>query len=319
MSFPFLQLPTEIRLSIYSLLLPYSEYEIEAQEDDCPVRWYSAQYQCPCILSANRLIHKETSETLYRDNFFAIYVRHPRDPRLPWNASRADPESFLLVSWANPPNTKMNRTWAHPQNPRLPCSLLRRHQSFHHIRKFHISLPSFDGLSGVDMFMKKTSFAAFNGVNAWIEHCAKKGGYLAVPEKERMFIVQQFKDPIDELGRLLQSSERIDQLCVSIQAPKIQIMFLEYLFEGLFQVEIRDATCYFSPSLRNPCTRMLGENLDSSQLGRWEMLLRSKPRKRREMSLPPETGDMYRLLEAIRQYQQLSSVPMPNWLPPMPA
>ncbi|KAF6218685.1 hypothetical protein HO133_006036 [Letharia lupina] len=321
MPFPFLQLATEIRLPICRLLLPYSEYDVKAQKDDCPVRWYSGQYRCPSILLVNRQIHLEAAEILYSENFFAIYVKHPRDPRLPMNESRADPESFMFVSWAKSPEAKMNRAWAHPQNPRVPCSILGHHQSFHHIRKFHISLPSFDGLSGVDMFMKKTSFAAFNGVSAWIENCAKKGDYLDVAEKERMSIVQHFKDPIDELGRLLQTSERIDQLCVSVQASKFHITFLEYLLEELLRVgEVGGAACYFAPSLLHPHTRMLWGNLDYSQLRRWEYLLQLTPKKQREKSqLPPEVDDMYRLLLAIRTYQQLGSIPMPDWLSPMPA
>lgn len=258
---------------------------------------------------------------LYRENFFAIYVRHPRDPRLPMNESRPDPESFMFVSWARSPSAKMNRAWAHPQNPRIPCSILGCHQNFHHIRKFHISLPSFDGLSGVDMFMKKTSFAAFNGVNAWIENCAKEGGYPDAAEKERMAIVQQFKDPIDELGRLLQTSARIDQLHLSVQAPKFQIMFFEYLFEELLNIgEVRGASCYFAPSQLHQYTRMLWGNLDYSQLRRWEHLLQSKSKRLREESdLPPEMDDMYRLLQAIRTYQQLKTATLPDWLSPMPA
>lgn len=47
MPFPFLQLATEIRLPIYRLLLPYSEYDIQAQKDDCPVRWYVLFGACP--------------------------------------------------------------------------------------------------------------------------------------------------------------------------------------------------------------------------------------------------------------------------------
>lgn len=321
MPFPFLQLATETRLPIYRLLLPYSEYAFEAQKDDCPVRWFPGQYPCPSILLVNRQIHREAAEILYSENFFAIYVRHPRDPRLPMNESRADPESFMFVSWAKSPEAKMNRAWAHPQNPRVPCSSLGRHQSFHHIRKFHISLPSFDGLSGVDMFMKKTSFAAFKGVNAWIENCAKEGGYPDAAEKERMSIVRQFKDPIDELGRLLRTSKRIDQLYLSVQAPKSQIMFFEYLLEELLNVvEVGGASCYFAPSLLHPYTRMLWGNLDYSQLRRWENLLQLKPKKPREEScLPPEVDDMYRLLQAIRTYQKLDSFSMPDWLSPMPA
>ena len=321
MPLQFLQLPAEIRVPIYRLLLPYSEYDGEAQEYDCPVRWYSGQYRCPSILFANRQIHREAVEILYRENFFAIYVRHPQNPRLPLNESRADPESFMFVSWATSPEAKMNRAWAHPRNPKIPCSVLGRHQYFPRIRRFHINFPPFDGLSGVDMFMKKTSYAAFNGVNAWIGKCVKNGGYLDVAEQERMSIVQQFKDPIDELGRLLQSSERIDQLRVSIQAPKIQFTFYEYLFEELLKVRrVGSAIFSFAPSLIHPHTRQLWGNLDSSQLKGWEILVQLKSSERREKChLPAELDDMYRLLQAIRAYQQLASVPMPDWLSPMPA
>ncbi|KAL9137832.1 MAG: hypothetical protein Q9175_000966 [Cornicularia normoerica] len=161
------------------------------------------------------------------------------------------------------------------------------------------------------MFMKMTSFAAHNGVKAWLGNCAKKGDDLDLAEKKRMSIVQQFKDPVDELGRLLQTSGRIDRLCVSVQAPKFRITFFEYLLEELLNLgEVGGAACH---------ARIWG-NLDSLQLRRWEHLLQLKPRKPREVShLPPEMDDMYRLLQAIRNYQQLGSVPMPEWLSPMPA
>ena len=238
MPFPFLQLATETRLPIYRLLLPHSEYHDEEQNSNSPVRWYPGKYHCPSILVVSRQVHREATEILYRENFFAIYVKHPREPRLPMNGSRADPESFMFMSWAQRPSQavmpRRNCAWANPKNPRIPYSALRTHQSFHHIRKFHISLPPFDDLSGVDMFMKKTSFAAFHGISAWMEKCARKGGLLEVAEEERMAIVQRFKDPIDQLGRLIvQSSPRIDQLCISIQAPWFQVTFLEFLIEEL--------------------------------------------------------------------------------------
>ena len=318
MPFPFLLLATETRLSIYKLVLPYSEYHVEEQKNDSPVRWYPGDYPCPSILFVNRQIHDESAEILYRDNFFAIYVRHPRDPRLPMNESRADPESFMLVSWAKSPMVRMNRAWAHPQNPKIPCSTLEYHQNFHHIRKFHISLPSFEDLAGVDMFMKLTSFAAHNGIKAWTDSCAKRGGSLLVAETERMSIVQQFRNPIDELGRLLHSSGRIDQLCISFQASNFQISFIEYLLEELLKLdEVRGATCFFASSLVHTLT---WANLDNSQLKRWEDLLRLKPQRRTEEShLPPEIDHMYQLLCAIRTYQQLGSLPIPPWLSPMAA
>ena len=317
MPFPFLQLPTETRLPIYRLLLPYSEYHVEEQREDSPVRWYQGKYHCPSILFVNRQIHHEAAEILYRENFFAIYVKHPREPRLPMNESRADSESFIFVSWAESPKFLKTRAWAHPQNPRIPCSTLRNHQNFHQIRKFHVSLPLFDDLAGVDMFIKKTSFAAFNGVNAWTESCAQKGGYLDITERERMSIVQQFKDPIDELGKLLQTSDRIDQMHLSVQASNIQITFLEYMLEELLKVDaVGSAACYIALSMRR-----VWRNVDNeSQLKRWEDLLQSAPRKpSKESQLSPETDCMYRLLQAVRNDQQRNSSPMPDWLFPMPA
>ena len=311
MPFPILQLATEIRLPIYRLLLPHSEYHVEEQKHDSPVRWYPGKYHCPDILHVNRQIHQEAAETLYRENFFAIYVRHPWDPRLPMNESRADPESFMLFSWAKSSKTKVNRAWAHPLQPRVPCSMFGHHQSFHHIRKFHISLASFDGLSGVDMFMKKTSFAAFHGVNAWIEKCAKEGGCLDVAEEERMSIVAQFKDPIDEVGRLLQTSDRIDQLCISVQPQKYPITLFGYLLEEFFDIgDVGGAAHCFAPQMSR----------GYAQPGRLEVLLQTKSKKRREESrLSSESDCMYRLLQAIRTYQQLDLYSMPDWLSPLPA
>ena len=317
MPFPFLQLATEIRLPIYRLLLPYSEYHVEGEKNDSPVRWYPGKYDCPSILFVNRQIHREAAEILYHENFFAIYIKHPHEPRLPMNESRADPESFVLISRTKSPKmvkAAKHRAWAHPQNPRIPLSIMRSHQNFHRIQKFHVSLPPFDGLAGVDMFMKKTSFAAFNGVNAWIGRCARRGGYFDLAEQERMSIVQQFKDPIDEVGKLLQTLERIDQLCISVQQSNFQITFSEYLMEELLKVgPVGRAACFFG-RIRSWMT------LDESQLRRWDYLLRFTPQKRAEESLLPlETEGMYRLLQAIRTYQQLDFAPMPDWLSPMPA
>ena len=316
MPFPFLQLATETRLQIYRLLLPYSKYNVEEEKIDSPVRWYLGEYDCPGILFVNYQIHREAAEILYHENFFALYIKHAHAPRLPMNESRADSESFMFVSWAKSPKmvkTRTNRTWAHPQNPRIPLSLLGSHQHFHHIRKFHVSLPPFDGLAGVDMFMKKTSFAAFHGVQNWVEN---RAGNLDVAEQDRMSIVQQFKDPIDELGKLLQILERIEQLCISVQASKFQITFSEYLVEELLKVSpVGRATCFFAPSMTT-----VWDTVDCFQLKRWEDLLRLPPRKSMKKSqLPLETDDMYRLLQAIRTYQQLEFGQMPDWLSRMPA
>ena len=317
MPFTFLQLATETRLQIYRLLLPYSEYNIEEERFDPPVRWYLGKYDCPSILFVNRQIHREAAEILYHENFFALYIGHAHAPRLPMNESRADSESFMFISWAKSSKmvkTRMDRTWAHPQNPRIPMSLFGSHPYFHRIRKFYVSLPRFDRLARVDMFMKETSFAALNGVGAWLENRARNG--LDIAERDRMSIVQQFKDPIDELGRLLQNLERIEQLCISVPAKTFPITFSEYLVEELLTVgPVNRATCFLAPSM----TR-IWDTAVPSLLRRWEDSLGLPPRKpTRNPQLPLETDNMYRLLQAIRTYQQLGFVQMPDWLSRMPA
>lgn len=136
----FLQLPTEVRLPIYRLLLPYSEYNSGREKSDSPVEWHHGA--CPGILFVNRQIHQEAAEILYRENTFAIYVKHPRQPRLPMNEGRADAESFMLVSWKG-------RSWSNPKNPKLSFSLLKKHSNLRDIRRLHISLPPLDDLLGV--------------------------------------------------------------------------------------------------------------------------------------------------------------------------
>ena len=333
MSSLFLQLPTEIRLSIYRLLLPYSEYHLEERKSASPVRWYPGECHTPSILLVNRQIHQEAAEILYRDNFFAIYVKHPQEPRLLTNVRRADPESFMFISWAKSPKLGKPRTnsayaWAHPQNPRVPCSDLESHQHFHLIRKFHVSLPSFDGLAAVDIFMKGTLFAAVHGVKAWTKRCAANGGYLNFEEKTRMSIVQQFKDPINKLGRMLHASDQIDQLCISVEASSFHIThitFPDYLLEELLKVDVVGSVACDSarpsklPLSSFPVPEYWNMDLDVSELKRWAELLKSTPKKPREVShLPSEADNMYQLLRAIQTHQQLNSASMPDWLSPMP-
>ena len=133
--------------------------------------------------------------------------------------------------------------------------------------------------------MKLTSFAAHNGIKAWTDSCAKQGGSLLVAETEWMSIVQQFKDPLDELGRLLHSLGRIDQLCISFQASNFRISFIEYLLEELLKLdEVRGATCFFASSLVHTLT---WANLDDSQLKRWEGLMRLNLQRWMEKPLLP--------------------------------
>ena len=134
--FHFSELPTEIRLQIYRLSLPHSTYKSDGEEEDCPVEWMPGC--CPSILFTNHQIHHEAADVLYHENVFSMYIRHPRKPRLPMNESRADTDSFFLISWKG-------RSWSNPRNPRLPSSVLKNGL----VRRLHISLPPFDDLLGM--------------------------------------------------------------------------------------------------------------------------------------------------------------------------
>ncbi|MCJ1450652.1 hypothetical protein MMC28_000985 [Mycoblastus sanguinarius] len=307
-SFPFIQLAAEIRLPIYKLVLPYSTYCSKLHEHDSPIKWHYGK--CPGILFVNRQIHREAAELLYSQNIFAIYVRHPREPRLPMNESRADPESFMLISWAN-------RTWSNPKNPRLPISLLRNHSNFENIRRLHVSLPHFDDLSGVDMFMKKTSYAAFHGINGWIRKCAKDDGRLDAQERERMEYIKQFKEPLDEIGKLLHILPRVDQLNLSLSAGQFDISFIEYLLDGILQRRnVRNAACFYYRPSGTINRREFGIR-DYSLLQRLNTVLQSPPGDKRESHLQLDIEGMFWLLQSIRTRQQLDPLLLPKWLEEM--
>jgi len=309
--FPFLQLATEIRLQIYKLVLPYSEYLIELEKSDCPVKWHPGK--CTSIIFVNRQTHREATEILYRENTFAIYVRHPRTPRLPMNESRADPESFMLFSWEK-------KSRASPRNPKVPYAVLRHHQNFQDIRRFHVSLPPFDDLLGVDVYMQKSSYAAFNGINGWIRKCSKQAGCIDDQERERMRYIQQTKDPIDEIGRLLQYSPRIDELHLSLQAREREISFATYMLQALITPrKVNKARCLYIPMYvgrrRDP---WVWGNPDYTLARNLECLLEEPTKGKEESHLSKDMEEMYFLLRSIRARQQLDPTAIPNWLQAMP-
>lgn len=313
--FPFLQLPVEIRLPIYRIALPYSEYhdELSWERNDCPVEWYRGV--CPEILYVNRQIHREASQILYEKNAFAIYIKHPRAARLPMNESRPDPESFMLFSWSK-------KSFSHPQNPRLPYPLLVAHQNIPNIRRLHISLPPFDDLAGVDMYMKKASYAAFNGINAWIRKCTKADLRPDDQEWNRMEYIKPTKDPIDQVGELLETLSRLDQLCLSFQARDVDITFTEYLLEGILTKvrNVSNVRCFYVPvhEVHRPDPWNYG-NPDYLLLQKCAMLLQSAKgtNMRQSSHLPSKMDRMYWLLQSIRTKQERDPSAVPDWLSPM--
>ena len=303
--FPFIHLPTEIRLSIYRLALPHSEYHegSDLERKDCPVQWHPGI--CPCILFVNRQTYREAAEILYRENVFAVYIRHPRAPRLRMGEGRADVESFMLISWAK-------RTWYSPKNPKVCLSVLRIHSNLQDIRRLHVSLPPFgEDLAGVDMYMKKTSYAAFNGINAWIRKCLKADGRIDDQERERMKYFQLTKEPIDEIGALLQELPRLDQLCLSFQSHAYDMTTTEYLLQGILKKRgIASVRCFYAGAPR-------GRRLEDFHY--FVSLLQSTVATdiAEESHLPSDLDEMYFLLEAIRKKHERDPASVLPYINPM--
>ena len=303
--FPFLQLPTEIRLSIYKLVLPYSEYSVDPPRKN-PVTWYSGN---AAILFVNRQCYQEAVEILYRDNFFAIYIRHPRQPRLPFYDSRADAESFILISWSN-----RNRSWANPKNPRLSYSLLKQHSNFCKIRHIHVSLPPFNDLLGVDVYMQKTSYAASRSIKAWMKSCSECGGRITRKDRERMDYVQQIKGPIDEIGLLLQTLSRLEELCISLQAIERQLGFTEYMLRQFFALQNVNnvSACYAFEYGSNAKPGPLSGS-DNDLLEVIKSKVEGTPNYVEQSYLPADMDDMFWLLQSIRAKQQRDPASIPSW------
>ena len=293
-SFPFLLLPLEIRLEIYKFALPYSEYRADLQLSDSPISWHPGA--CPRLLLANKHIYRETSSTLYQDNHFALYIRHPREPRLVYNESRADEQSFVLISWAH-------HHWAHPRNSKISWLVLRKHQNLQDIRRWYISIPVLDDLLGVEVYMGRSTIAGLHGIKFWLDKCTNNGGCLAGGEKKRMAYVQKYKDPIDEVGRMLQCLPQIDLLSLGLCCYGLHdIAFRDYMLDELLRIRgVKQAKCFYLP----------GKNGDimikPGPLETYRQTLQS-PRgsfAKETPNLPQGIEEMYRLLEAMRIRQTI--------------
>ena len=215
------------------------------------------------------------------------------------NEGRADPDSFMLISWAN-------RHWSNPKNPKMPLSMLQAHPNFRDIRRLHISLPPYsEDLAGIDMYMKQTSYAAFNGISAWVRKCLKADCLLDTKEMERMEYVKTMKEPIDEVGKSLRQLPRIDHLWLSLQPQLKYITFTEYLLQGILETrDVGTARCFY-------VAEQWESHVDECRY--FASLLQSVTgtNGREESHLPPDLDEMYFLLDSIRKQQERdpSSVP----------
>ncbi len=235
MVFPFLCLPLEIRTPIYRYSLPYSKQDrrkgqssrfITRAEEDL-IRWYNGI--CPSILFANRQTFLEACDVLYHENTFAIYVRHPRQPRLPMNESRADDHSFVHISWKH-------RSWSHPRNHKISLAVLQNHSHFSRICRVHINLPPLNDLLAADMYMRTTSYASHYGLSAWVEKLRLSDGQPSEPDQERMDYINMSKGPVDEVAELVQKLLRINELVIFLNSEKYEVAFIEYVISGLLQL-----------------------------------------------------------------------------------
>ena len=222
----FLDLPTELRLPIYRLVLPYSI--CDEKHKDTPVRWFPGQ--CPSILFVCRRTYQEAAEILYAENTFAIYIRHPQWPRLPWNDSHRDLHSFAMMS-------SVKHFWAHPKQSKFPLPQLQCHQNLQDLRKVYISLPPLDGLLGVNYF--------FISRQHWVQKPQRKTDDISPEEDERMAIVQRMKDPLDEIGDLLTDLPNLETLSIGFAPDALTIAIRKYMLERLLRVRgLKSASCF---------------------------------------------------------------------------
>ena len=171
--------------------------------------------------------------------------------------------------------------------------------------------------------MKKTSFAAFYGINAWVEKCLNDDSSPEHEELERMRYISSTKEPIDEVGQLLQTLPRIDQLRLSFQARDFNISFAEFLLDGIL-TKIRNAKnvrCFYVPVYRHHVQGpgSYGGSTDESLLQRCVMLLSSAKGtySRKPSYLPSAMEDMFWLLQAIQSKQQRDPSSVPPWITPL--
>ena len=295
----FLTLAPEIRLQIYRLVLPYSVYHVDFETFDSPVRWRHGL--CSSILFINRQTHREASFVLYTENYFAVYLRHPQDARLPMNESRPDPDSFVLFSM-------INRSWAHPRNFKFPLSALQKHRNLSDIRKVYVSIPCFDGLIGVDAYLRRSSEARFQGISSWLTKCINRGGHLSPEEMDRICYVYKYKEPVDKIGKILQALPLLDFLSVGVNRLQYNISFIEFLLEEILSIgRVKRARCCYIPEATIGSSLWIGANKYDPLLSVFEGALRYRTTDpaRRYQHLSREAEDVWRLLQAIRKRQSL--------------
>ncbi|KAL9100215.1 MAG: hypothetical protein Q9163_004380 [Psora crenata] len=289
----FLEFPLEVRLEIYRLALPRSEYREDLQIPDCPITWSLGI--CAGLLFANKQVQRESSEVLYKESYFALYIKHPRNPRLTYNESRADSQSFILISWTH-------RHWAHPRNPRIPWPALQKHKNLQDIRKWYVSVPELDDLIGVDAYMRRASIAGLYGINIWVANRARNGGCLTDDEKERMAYLQKYKDPINEAGIMLRSLPRIDVLSLGLGYGNHNVTCREYVLnEILLRRGVGQAKCFYTGTTKE------GNGINHGLVEGYRQMLQSNQASanRERLHMPRETESMHHLLQAIRTRQVL--------------
>ena len=225
------------------------------------------------------------------------------------NDGRADPESFVLISWAN-------STWSNPKNPRLPFSILKCHANFQNIRRVHVSLPPLDDLLGIDVYMQKSSYAAFNGINGWIRKCSKTGNRIDDKERDRMNYIEQIKGPVDEVGKLLQTLPRIDNLYVSFQAREREIVFAEYIVQQLLLLRnVSSVHAFYVPRyVTRRQDPWIWGNPDQIFLRSFMDKIEASAVKEEDSHLPKDMDAMYWVLHSVRARQHMDLDNLPNWL-----
>ena len=145
------------------------------------------------------------------------------------NESRADDDSFVLISWKH-------RSWAHPRNHKIPLAVLQNHTHFSRICRIHINLRGMRDLLGIDMFMRTACYASEYGLSAWGEKLRVSNGQPLEVEQRRMDYINTIKGPVDEVAEVLQKLPRMTELLIFSTLHSYEISFFEFVISKLLRL-----------------------------------------------------------------------------------
>ena len=220
--FPFLQLPSELRLQIYRLVLPYSE----SYEDWAPsVDWSSGI--CPNILYTSRKLYHEATEVLYSENAFMISIEnadlHKRFPSCSQYRRRKGTTLQVLVNYRFF-NRSDEVSKFQPERYRLD---LNRHTKIRLVRKLFIDLPDLDLV-----FMGYARPLQLDDCDAVVQIGCE-------------IHVRPWKGALDAIGKKFQQSPRLDKVRLLFGVDQFHQKLRCHALQEILKIrDVGDAKCF---------------------------------------------------------------------------